>query len=236
MPALIHDPRLIPVIATGAGQPSVPPDRLSPQALRERFAQARGWLAAWQPDLPGDGRVVAGRPMAHAAVLVALMQRPQGLTVLLTRRTAHLRDHAGQISFPGGRSEPQDADAVATALREAQEEVGLPAEAVEVLGCLPSYVTITAFHVVPVVALVTPPPHWAPDAREVAEIFEVPLAFLMAPEHHRQHGFDDQGVRRSFFAMPWPDEAGYFIWGATAGMLRNLYHFLQAQEPLRHRV
>ncbi|MEX8502248.1 MAG: CoA pyrophosphatase [Leptothrix ochracea] len=223
-PALIRDPRLIPVIATGAGQPSVPPERLRPQALRERFAQT----FAWQPNLHGDGRVLPDRPLAQAAVLIALMLRPEGLTVLLTQRTAHLRDHAGQISFPGGRSEPEDADAVVTALREAQEEVGLSADRVEVLGCLPSYTTITAYRVIPVVALVTPPLHWQPDPQEVAEIFEVPLSFLMAPEHHQQHGFEDQGARRSFFSMPWPNDQGHFIWGATAGMLRNLYHFLRA--------
>jgi 8-oxo-dGTP pyrophosphatase MutT (NUDIX family) len=223
-PALIRDPRLIPVISTGAGQAWVPAERLHPQALRKRFAQAH----AWQPDLHGDGRVLPDRPLAQAAVLIALMLRPEGLTVLLTRRTAHLREHAGQISFPGGRSESEDADAVATALREAQEEVGLQAEGVEILGCLPSYTTITAFRVIPVVALVTPPSFWRPDPHEVAEIFEVPLSFLMAPEHHRQHGFEDQGAQRSFFSMPWPDDQGYFIWGATAGMLRNLYHFLQA--------
>jgi 8-oxo-dGTP pyrophosphatase MutT (NUDIX family) len=223
-PALIHDPRLIPVITTDGALPAVALDRLSPHALRERFAQR----PLWQSPLVGDGRVLPGRPLAQAAVLVALMQRPEGLTVLLTRRTAHLREHAGQISFPGGRVEAADADAVATALREADEEVGLRAEAVEVLGCLPSYTTITSFHVIPVVALVTPPVHWRPDPHEVAEIFEVPLAFLMQPAHHRVHGFEDEGARRTFLSMPWPDADGYFIWGATAGMLRNLYHFLQA--------
>jgi 8-oxo-dGTP pyrophosphatase MutT (NUDIX family) len=163
---------------------------------------------------------------------VPLVQRPQGLQVLLTRRTEHLRDHAGQISFPGGRAEPDDADAVAAALREAEEEIGLPRARVDVIGALPPYTTITDYVVTPVVALVQPPFDLRLDAFEVAEAFEVPLQFLMTPAHHRRHEFDWQGRRRQFLSMPWqapgPDGAPreYFIWGATAAMLRNLYRFL----------
>jgi 8-oxo-dGTP pyrophosphatase MutT (NUDIX family) len=154
--------------------------------------------------------------------------------VLLTRRTAHLRDHAGQISFPGGRAEPQDRDAAATALREAAEEVGLHADAVEIVGALPAYTTITRFVVTPVVALVEPVDlaGLRLDGFEVDEAFEVPLDYLMTPAHHRRHRFEFEGVERRFLSMPWegPGADGrrreYFIWGATAAMLRNLYRFL----------
>ncbi|MFO1271575.1 MAG: CoA pyrophosphatase, partial [Rubrivivax sp.] len=127
------------------------------------------------------------------------------------------------ISFPGGRAEDHDADAAATALREAEEEVGLPHAAVEVLGTLPAYTTVTNFVVTPVVALVTPPFTLALDSFEVAEAFEVPMEFLMNPAHHRRHVMEYMGGERRFLSMPWGD---YFIWGATAAMIRNLYRFL----------
>jgi len=154
--------------------------------------------------------------------------------VLLTRRTDHLRDHAGQISFPGGRAETHDEDAVATALREAEEEVGLARSHVDVIGALPHYTTVTGFIVTPVVALVQPGLDLALDPFEVAEAFEVPLAFLMNPAHHQRHAFDLGGAQRRFLSMPWVAAGAdgsprqYFIWGATAAMLRNLYGFLSA--------
>jgi 8-oxo-dGTP pyrophosphatase MutT (NUDIX family) len=172
--------------------------------------------------------------LSEASVLVPLVQRPAGVQVLLTRRTDQLRDHAGQISFPGGRVEHGDVDAVATALREAEEEVGLPPAAVDVIGQLPHYTTVTRYVVTPVVALVHPPFDLRLDTGEVAEAFEVPLQFLMTPAHHRRHEFEMLGQRRQFLSMPWQgqDERGvkrhYFIWGATAAMLRNLYAFLSA--------
>jgi 8-oxo-dGTP pyrophosphatase MutT (NUDIX family) len=154
--------------------------------------------------------------------------------VLLTQRTDHLRDHAGQISFPGGRAEMHDEDATATALREAEEEVGLRPRHVEVIGQLPTYTTVTAFVVTPVVALIKPPFTLTLDSFEVAEAFEVPLAFLMTPAHHQRHQFELDNAKREFYSMPW-EAAGpdgemrrYFIWGATAAMLRNLYRFLSA--------
>jgi 8-oxo-dGTP pyrophosphatase MutT (NUDIX family) len=162
-------------------------------------------------------------------VLVPLVRHPEGVTVLLTRRTAHLHDHAGQISFPGGRTDPEDADAIATALREAHEEIGLRPEEIEVIGRLPVYTTVTAYAVTPIVGLLDPPRALALDAFEVAEAFEVPLAFLMDPAHHRRHVVEVQQITRRFLSMPWRrDEASaeYFIWGATAAMLRNLYRFL----------
>jgi 8-oxo-dGTP pyrophosphatase MutT (NUDIX family) len=155
--------------------------------------------------------------------------RDDALQVLLTRRTAHLRSHAGQISFPGGKMEPTDADAIATALRETEEEVGLDRRHVEVIGHLPAYTTVTGFVVTPVVGLVAPGFGLQVDPGEVDEAFEVPLPFLMTPAHHRRHRWDaGGGVTRQFLSMPWHNAAGqqYFIWGATAAMLRNLYGFL----------
>ena len=217
-PRILH-PQSIPVTGVDAHLAPVPRDRLVVSALRERFAT----VADWQPEIPGDGRGWSERAYSAASVLVPLVVRAHGLQVLLTKRTEHLRDHAGQISFPGGRVEDTDVDAVDTALREAEEEVGLRRTHVEVLGQLPAYTTVTHFVVTPIVALVTPPLDLQLDAFEVAEAFEVPLDFLMNPAHHRRHTFDYEGGQRQFLSMPWGD---YFIWGATAAMLRNLYGFL----------
>ena len=164
-----------------------------------------------------DGAPSAG--LTPAAVLFPVIDRPAGRTVLLTQRTAHLNQHAGQISFPGGRGEAEDASPLATALRETEEEIGLAREHVEVLGYLPEYRTGTGFSVIPVVALVTPPFELDPDPFEVAEVFEVPLSFLLDPANHQRHSVHVRGALRHFFAMPWQD---YFIWGATAGMIRSL--------------
>jgi 8-oxo-dGTP pyrophosphatase MutT (NUDIX family) len=224
----ILDPHSVPVIATDAHLPAVAAERLQVAALRERFAGAEHG----EPEFRGDGGLFVSREPAAASVLVPLVAHPQGVTVLLTRRTDHLRDHAGQISFPGGRAEEIDADAVHTALREAEEEVGLSPDHVEVIGSLPVYITVTGFHVTPVVALVRPGFTLAIDSFEVAEAFEVPLAFLMNPANHRHHEFEFGGERRRFLSMPWQaaDATGqpreYFVWGATAAMLRNLYAFL----------
>jgi 8-oxo-dGTP pyrophosphatase MutT (NUDIX family) len=225
----ILDPQAVPVVGTDGHLLPIAPTRLTPQAVRQRFSESRPWL----PEIPGDTGTV-GHELAAASVLVPLVQRPDGLHVLLTQRTDHLRDHAGQIAFPGGRVEPEDADAVAAALREAEEEIGLPPSAVDVIGRLPHYATITNYIVTPVVALVQPPFTLRLDAFEVAEAFEVPLQFLMTPAHHRRHEFELQGHRRQFLSMPWDGPGGdgrprrWFIWGATASMLRNLYCFLAA--------
>jgi len=225
---LILEPRTVPVLGRDDHLSPIDPRRLQAVALRERFAAP----PPWEPETRGDGRILEGRTQRAASVLVPLIERDGGLTVLLTRRTAALRDHAGQISFPGGRAEAGDADAVATALREAEEEVGLPASVVEVLGILPAYCTVTHYVVTPVVGLVRPPFTLALDAREVDAAFEVPLDFLMTPAHHQRHVFDYAGQPRQFLSMPWsaPGQPGepYFIWGATAAMLRNLYRFLDA--------
>lgn len=164
-------------------------------------------------------------PLTPAAVLVPLVLRPEGVTVLLTKRTAHLAAHAGQISFPGGRLEPSDVDAAAAALRETEEETGLSRDVIEIIGRLDTYVVRTGFEVTPVVGLVTPPFTVTPDEFEVAEVFEVPLSFILDPANHqRQSRVDFGGVKREFWVFPYRD---YFIWGATAGMLINLYEVLR---------
>jgi 8-oxo-dGTP pyrophosphatase MutT (NUDIX family) len=199
---------------------------LHPDALRRRVAAP----PPWAPEVAVERRFTDREP-TRASVLVPLVQREE-VTVLLTRRADHLTDHPGQISFPGGRAEPQDVDAIATALRETEEEIGLNARHIDVLGSLPQYTTGSGFVVTPVVALIEPPFAVEPDPFEVAEVFEVPLAFLMAPAHHRRHAVEAGGAMREFFSMPWHNASEprqrYFIWGATAGMLRNFYRFLSA--------
>ena len=165
---------------------------------------------------PSDG-------LTGAAVLVPLVDHPSGLTVLLTQRTAHLADHGGQISFPGGRIEPTDEHPIAAALREAEEEVGLPASHVEVVGRLDTYVTGTGFEVIPVVAFVRVPYPLRPDPSEVAEVFEVPLDFLVDPANLQRGSREWRGTTRFFFALPYETR---YIWGATAGMLVNLAEVL----------
>ncbi len=198
----------------------------TPAWLRERFAQRDDWLL--DDDVKGFDPALAGQPqqvLTPAAVLVPLVLRDTGMTVMLTRRTAHLRDHAGQISFPGGRCEASDASPWATALREAQEEVGLEPAQIEILGGLPEYNTATGFTITPVVGLVTPPLNLKLDDFEVDEVFEVPFGFLMDPANHQRHTIEFQGALREYYAIPWN---GYFIWGATAGMLVILRHALFA--------
>jgi len=224
----ILDPKTIPVVGTDAHLPALAAERITLEHLRQRFADP----GVWSPAISGDGRVGSERTPSAAAVLVPLVLREAGLQVLLTRRAEHLRDHPGQVSFPGGRVEPGDADAADTALRESEEEIGLPRASVEVLGRLPVYTTVTQYLITPVVAVVRPPFELVLDATEVADAFEVPLAFLMDPARHQRHVFTFDGGQREFLSMPWqgvqPDGSAreHFIWGATAAMLRNLYHFL----------
>lgn len=168
--------------------------------------------------------------LTPAAVLFPIVLRPERPTVLLTQRTAHLRDHAGQVSFPGGRVEAEDLSAVHTALRETEEEIGLARDRIEVLGFLPEYRTGTGFRVIPVVALVEPPFDLRPDPFEVAEVFEVPLDFLLDPVNHKQHEMHYRGALRRYYAMPYGD---YFIWGATAGMIRSLSERLGLHASVR---
>ncbi|MEE8350855.1 MAG: CoA pyrophosphatase [Rhodospirillales bacterium] len=162
--------------------------------------------------------------LTPAAVLVPLVTRPGGLTTLLTQRTEHLLHHAGQISFPGGHVDPGDDTPEDTALRETEEEVGLSRAHIKTIGRLNQYVTRTGFSITPVVAMVTPPFDVTPDASEVDEVFEVPLDFLLDPANHQRHNREFKGQIRQFYAMPYED---YYIWGATAGMLVNLYEVLR---------
>lgn len=158
-----------------------------------------------------------------AAVLVPIVTRPEELSVLFTRRTAHLRAHSGQISFPGGRIEEGDASEQAAALRETHEEIGIAASSIEVIGRLADYHTRTGFRVTPVVGLVAVPFALRVDAHEVDEVFEVPLSFLLDPANHQKHSREFQGRQVEYYAIPYQD---YYIWGATAGMLVNFYRHL----------
>lgn len=189
------------------------------ERLRHRLAQldySAPLLAADAEDVPADDALVP------AAVLVAVTERPEP-GVLLTVRTANMRKHAGQIAFPGGRVDPEDSGLIAAALREAQEEIGLAPEHVEVVGTTESYRTITGFLVTPVVAVIPPDLVLRPHAAEVDAIFETPLAHLMNPANHMRREVELQGRGRSYYEIAWQE---YRIWGATAAMLVNLYRRL----------
>jgi len=160
-----------------------------------------------------------------AAVLVPLVLREAQITVLFTQRAEDLADHPGQVSFPGGHVDDVDNSAEDAALRETEEEVGLDRQHIETIGRLDTYKTRTGFSVIPVVGLVTPPFDISPDSREVAEVFEVPLTFLLEPTNHRRHCREIKGNAREFYAIPYN---GHFIWGATAGMVINLYDVLSS--------
>ena len=195
---------------------------LSADWLRQRFALG----VHYEPETRGDGLLRRSpEEIRSAAVLVPVVERDDQLTVLFTRRTAHLHDHAGQISFPGGRAEARESP-LDTALRETEEEIGLARHHVEPLGELSEYVTVTGYRVTPVVGLVRPPFELAPDDFEVAEIFEVPLAFLLDPANHQRNSVVYEGLQRHYYAMPY---GPYYIWGATAGMLMNFYRFIGAR-------
>ncbi len=191
------------------------------QRIIERLGQPGSGLRGDYDLNPG---MHGSLPLTPAAVLIGLVERADGMTVLLTRRTDHLDHHPGQVSFPGGHSEPDDDTAQATALRETEEETGLHRRHIDVVGELDIYETRTGFSITPVVALITPPFDLSPDSFEVAEVFEVPLDFLLDPANHQRHCRVFEGREREFYAMPYGD---YYIWGATAGMLINLYQVLK---------
>jgi 8-oxo-dGTP pyrophosphatase MutT (NUDIX family) len=196
---LLQHPPALPIATAGGMARHSPSDfDLNPDAHND-----------WQP--PPSTR--------QAAVLVPIIARP-ALTVLFTQRPQHLTVHAGQISFPGGKSEPHDASLQETAFREAKEEVGLIRDHIEPLGYLDAYLTGTGFSIAPLVALIDPSFQPRPDANEVEEVFEVPLDFLMQSENHQKHTRQINGRTRSFYAMPYQQR---FIWGATAGILKNMH-------------
>ncbi|MEP6970740.1 MAG: CoA pyrophosphatase [Betaproteobacteria bacterium] len=217
------DPRTVPVFAVDVHLPAIGLAALGAQALRRRFEIQPSWV----PEFVCEPRF-SDRPPTPASVLLAIVVRDEPM-VLLTQRTAHLSSHSGQIAFPGGKQDPTDPDLTSTALREAQEEIGLDAGYVQVLGTLPIYQTGSQYIVTPVVALLRDGFSVERNAYEVDDIFEVPLAYLMNPAHHRHHVVDIHGVRREWMSMPYQQgTTERFIWGATASMLRNFYRFLSA--------
>ncbi|MBX2832863.1 MAG: CoA pyrophosphatase [Rhodospirillales bacterium] len=182
--------------------------------------QRRGDHAVDYPGSQSRARAFAEGELVSrpAAVLVPLVKRDEGLHVILTRRTDHLSDHAGQISFPGGRQEEEDSTLEETALRETEEEIGLSRRHVNLIGRIDDYYTVTGYQVTPVIGLVTPPFDLMPDDQEVAEVFEVPLNFILDPKNQKLQTVTFEGTRRRYFAIPYRE---YYIWGATAGMLVN---------------
>jgi 8-oxo-dGTP pyrophosphatase MutT (NUDIX family) len=170
--------------------------------------------------------MVKANNLIPAAVLIPVVNREDELKVLFTRRTANLAKHAGQISFPGGHIEGSDNEPVDAALRETEEEVGLPRHHIDVIGQLENYISRTGFKITPIVGVIEPPFTVVPQASEVAEVFEVPLSFLLNPENHHRHTREVSGENREFYAMPYGE---YYIWGVTAGILVNLYEYLSSE-------
>ena len=245
--ALGFDPRDIPWSIQDQHWPALPPAALHVESLRGVFKNP----PVWTPEVKREPALGQRAPQAAAVLVPIVMRGEQGNEphLLLTQRTQHLSSHAGQIAFPGGKVDPDDQSVEHAALREAEEEVGLTAEHVEVLGQLPSYITGTSFHITPVVALVSPNHTLQTNAYEVEFAFEVPLSFLMDPANHRLHQWENNGVQRQWYSMPYRPattklskgsnasndsnpETEYFIWGATAGMIRNFYRFLLASNSL----
>jgi len=174
-----------------------------------------------------ESDIVSGKTLCPAAVMVGLLERENGLHVLLTQRTDDLEHHPGQVSFPGGHIEDGDIDATAAAIRETFEETGIGQKNINIIGRLDTYVTRTGFSIIPVIGHIFGSFDLRPDPREVAEIFEVPLAHFMNPKNHQLLQKKSEGNIRRFYAMPYED---YYIWGATAGMLFNLYEVLTIEK------
>ena len=220
---------ILPVGSAAGGAAVTPSYGLAKGDIRRRFQNRvigpdHGGGAERGDHELNPGMIPLGELRA-ASVLVPLVDRAEGFSILLTQRTAHLSRHAGQIAFPGGRVEEGDADAVATALRETEEEIGLSRDHVEPVGRLDRYITRTGFTVTPVVALVAPPFTLTVDANEVADTFEVPLDFILDPANRQRDSYDFQGVIRYFYVFRHGERN---IWGATAGMLVNLAEILAA--------
>ncbi len=201
--------------------------RLTREWITERF---QAGAPSGDPRIWGDYMLNPGMARASdlkpAAVLIPVVNRSQELTVMFTLRTAHLANHAGQISFPGGHIEEADKEPTDAALRETEEEVGLPRHHIDVIGQLENYISRTGFRITPIVGVIEPPFPVEPDPGEVDEVFEVPLSFLLNPENHHRHTRQVEGENREFYAMPYGD---YYIWGVTAGILVSLYEYLSAE-------
>lgn len=223
----MQNPSAFPFVSAQDALPAIDAEALTASRLIAAFSTQMDW----RPDVTGDQFRLRQEPLRKAAVLLALVQNGNQLDLLLTKRTSNLREHSGQIALPGGRVDASDASDEAAALREAFEEVGLPIERVSVLGQLNRYVTGTGFDIAPVVGLVNSAFIHQASADEVEEVFYVPLTFLMNPENHRRHTVEIPATQtsaaavRTFYSMQYQH---YFIWGATAAMLRNFYRMLAA--------
>ena len=222
MAKLGFDPEKLPVDAVGSGT-AIPEEELTVERIRNRFSNP----PIWTPEINSEPAFVHRDRWIPAAVLVPLVDRDDGLTVMLTQRAMHMHDHPGQISFPGGRADLTDSTRIETALREMEEEVGVDRSHIDILGTLPEYRTGSGYRVTPVVSIVTPPFDTHANPVEVAEVFEVPFSHFMNGGHYqlRSAEFPNGAGKRTFYTVPYGDR---FVWGATAGMLRNLYHFLKA--------
>lgn len=225
------DPKVQPVVSTQLLTPLMP-ESLELEFIRQAFKLPVDWKVEplFKRSFQADSHY--HEALRRAAVFVPLVQRPSGLHVVFTRRAAHLTDHAGQISFPGGRIEPYDKDEIAAALRETHEEIGIGPEYIQLIGTQPGYITSTQFTMKPVIGALKPGFTVTPDLQEVAEVFEVPLSVLLDPAQHRLHYAQiGNGEDRYYFSISWQS---YFIWGATAALIRNFYHFLAAAQSVEH--
>ena len=200
------------------------PPRIDRETLVARLAQLPPIETLMTADDLERQKMIGARPLRPAAVLVLVVDHAESPTIVLTQRTRHLADHAGQISFPGGRCDEEDCTPERTALREAEEEIGIDIARVGILGRLPEYHTSTGFNVTPVVGWIEPPVAFRPDPREVDEVFEVPLGFFLDTRNHRYESAFFKGQMRKYWAMPYGQR---FIWGATAGMLVTLQRILE---------
>jgi 8-oxo-dGTP pyrophosphatase MutT (NUDIX family) len=226
MKARILDPQSGTIVGYDSHLPAIPANKLT----RDRIVSA---LQRWESAPPisaGDGNRFANRNIRDAAVLIGLIERASGVNLVLTQRASHLRNHAGQISFPGGARDTEDVDTWHTARREAMEEIDLQSQHLSCLGRTHSYTTVTSFVVTPWVAWIAPHAQFKPALEEVAQVFELPLIHLMNPANHQQRSVMTEVGERRFYAIPSFDAQGEerFVWGATAGMLRNFYAALSA--------
>ncbi|MEO6985491.1 MAG: CoA pyrophosphatase [Paralcaligenes sp.] len=227
------DPQAQPMVPNCQVLPALLPSTIGLEFICSAFGHSVDWqveplfVDSFRSDFSDCKDII------RAAVFIPLVQHPDGLHVIFTRRASHLHDHAGQISFPGGRIERFDRDAIAAALRETQEEIGIEPQYLKLIGTQPGYLTSTRFTMLPVIGQVLPGFSIHADSAEVAEVFEVPLSVLMNPAGHALHRAQlPAGGHRLYFSISW---GPYFIWGATAALIRNFYHFLAAAQNMQGR-